>query len=194
MNEKTIGKLKDVTEEADPKDVAKEQAEAIAKMEEDATFKAINAKERLVSQLDVMSQKYRTANGVMSALDTERDVLGQVKAGENMYSEIQMAQRIAKSMSIAAAKMKNLAAGTDPEKMDTICEKMYKADMTADAVGPEELAKQLMILQLCQNVGPVAQDIVDFCATTDEEIDKARESLKEYCKANDIDFNSLMEA
>lgn len=192
MNEskaKEQRKLQVMADQAEPEDVAKEQAKAIAKMYEDRDNKALGAKERLLSQLKVTVQKYRTANGVMSALDTVRTVLGD--KGENVYSEIQMAQRLAKGLAVVAEKMAKEAEGMVPDEMEGLCDGFYKQDMTTSSVGPEDLAKQLMILQLCQNVGPAAQDITDFCTTADEEIMKARQSLLSYCEENGLGFEEL---
>ena len=185
-------KLKLMTEEAGLQETANEMAKSIAKMYEDRDRKAVGAKEHLASQLAVTVEKYCTANGVMSALDAVRTVFGD-KSEHTIYTEIQMAQRLAKSLSVIAGKMGMKVGELDPEDMHSLCDGFYKADVTNDKLGPEELAKQLMILQLCQNVGPSAQDVSDFCRTADEEIEKAREDLKTFCAENDIDFNELVD-
>jgi hypothetical protein len=56
---------------------------------------------------------------------------------------------------------------------------------------PEALAEELMVLQLCQNVGPSAEDIAEFCSTADGEIAKAREDLKLFCSENSLDFDEI---
>lgn len=192
MSEKNVKKerkIKLMTEEADAMESAKEQAKAISKMYEDRDKRAIGAKEHLISQLEVTADKYRTANGVMSALDTVRTVFG--GASPDIHPDIQMAQRIAKGMSVVAEKMAARAGELDPENMYRLCDKFYDDDIVNKNVGPEELAKQLMILQLCQNVGPNAEDVADFCHTADDEIEKARNNLRTFCTENDINFNEL---
>ena len=174
----------------DPNEVAKEMAKSIGKMYEDRDKKAMGAKEHLIAQLKLMAEKYITANGVMSALDTVRTVYGEV-ATNGIYPEIQMSQRLAKKLSVVATKMAEKAKELDPEDMSELCDSFYKADIVNSSIGPEDLAEQLMILQLCQNIGPNASDVSDFCGRADEEIDKARADLVDYCESNRLNFNEL---
>lgn len=194
MSEKNAKKdrvIKMMTEEAGLNETAKKQAKDIAKMYEDRDKKAVGAKEHLVSQLEVTIDKYRTANGVMSALDTLRTVMGE--GGENKYAEIQAAQRIAKRLAVVTTNMAAKAKELDPEEMDKLCDGFYDMDLVNKNVGPEALAEQLMILHLCQNVGPSAEDVSDFCRTADEEIEKARTELKKFCDEHDeLDFDELV--
>ena len=193
MSEKTTKKdrkFKLMTEEAGIDMTAKEMAKSISKMYEDRDKKAVGAKAHLVSQLEVTVDKYRTANGVMSALDTLRTVYGK-NGNDDKYAEIQAAQRIAKHMAGVTCRMADKAEKLDPDDMDKLCEGFYDVNLVNHGVGPEELAKELMALQLCQNVGPSAEDVADFCRTADKEIEKARDDLKEYCTKHDLDFNEL---
>lgn len=183
-------KMSIVTEDADPMEVAKEMAASIRKMIEDRDKKAVGAKEHLVSQLEVTVDKYRTANGVMSALETVRTVFGSI-AEKSVYAEIAIAQRIAKRMAITTDEMARKAGELDPDEMDKLCDGFYDKDIVEKNVDPEDLAQQLMVLSLCQNVGPNASDVSDFCRTADQEIDKARDDLKEHCEKNGIDFLEL---
>ena len=65
-------KLRIMTEEAGIDETAREMARQISKMYEDRDRKALGARDHLVAQLHVTCDKYRTANGIMSALDTIR--------------------------------------------------------------------------------------------------------------------------
>jgi hypothetical protein len=183
-------KIKMVTEQADPKDVAEEMAKSISKMYEDRDKKAVGAREHLVSQLKVTADKYRTANGVMAALATVRDVIGS-HSDMTLDDEMTMAKSVATSMSRITTLMADKAGDLDPEEMDKLCKGFYNEDFSQDDDSAGEMVHELMMLQLCQNVGPDAGDIVDFCKHTDEEIDKARENLKTFCEENDLDFNEL---
>lgn len=183
-------KIKMVTEQADPKDVAEDMAKSISKMYEDRDKKAMSAREHLVSQLKVTADKYRTANGVMAALATVRDVVGS-HGDMTLDDEIVMAKSVATSMSRIASIMADKAGDLDPEEMDKLCKGFYNEDFSQDDDSAGEMVHELMMLQLCQNVGPDAGDIVDFCKHADEEIDKARENLKTFCKENDLSFNEL---
>ena len=182
-------KLQLVTEQADAMELAKEQAKAIAKMYEDRDRKAMGGREHLVSQLEVTSDKYRTANGVMAALQTVRDVLGDTT---DYVEEISIAKTAATRMAGIAQDMAKKAGGLDPEDMGKLCDGFYNPAFSEGSGSALEMIDELMSLQLCQNVGPSAQDVSDFCRTTDEEIEKAREELKKFCDEHDeLDFEEL---
>lgn len=179
-------KLKVMTEEADARNVAEEQAKSISKMYEDRDKKALGAKDHLVSQLQVTSDKYRTANGVMSALSCVREV-----AGEGMgdtIEQIAMAKTVATEMAAVAKDMADKAKVLDPDEMDQLCDDYYDKEFSEHDSSIIDMVAELMVLQLCQNIGPNAEDIVDFLKHSDEEIEKARENLVTFCKENDLDF------
>lgn len=181
-------KVKLMTNEAKPEDTAKEMAKSIAKMYEDRDRKATSAKEHLVSQLEVTSDKYRTANGVMAALQVVRDVLGKTT---DYVEEISIAKDVASHMSGIASDMALKAKGLYPEEMDKLCQGFYDQEFSEGKGSALEMIDELMSLQLCQNVGPNAEDISDFCKTADEEIEKAREDLRKFCDENGLDFDEV---
>lgn len=192
MSEKTVKKdrkLKLMTEEAGLDETAKKQAQDIAKMYEDRDKKALGAREHLVSQLRVTADKYRTANGVMAAMQVVRDVFGD--SCMDYIEEISIAKTAATNMAGVATKMADKAAELMPEDMSMLCEGFYDPQFSEGKSSALELIDELLVLQLCQNVGPNAQDVEDFCTQTDKEIEKAREQLKDFCTQNDIDFNEL---
>lgn len=181
-------KVKLMTDEAKPEDTAKEMAKSIAKMYEDRDKKATSAKDHLVSQLEVTSDKYRTANGVMAALQVVRDVLGKT----TYYAEdISIAKTVATRMANTAHEMSERAVQLDPEEMDQLCLGFYDQAFSEGKGSALEMIDELMSLQLCQNVGPNAEDIAEFCKTADEEIEKAREELRKFCSENGLDFNEI---
>lgn len=180
--------VKLMTEEAELQETAKKQAQDISKMYEDRDNKAIGARDHLVSQLEVTSDKYRTANGVMAALHVVRDVLGDVT---DYVEEISIAKTAATRMAGIAQEMAKKAAETDPDEMDKLCDGFYDPDFCNGKSSALELIDELLVLQLCQNVGPNAEDVAEFCKTADEEIEKARKNLKTFCSENGISFNEL---
>lgn len=181
--------LKLMTEEAGLNETAKKQAQDISKMYEDRDKKALGAREHLVSQLKITVDKYRTANGVMSALDTVRLVHGEDRL--TLTEQLEEAAAAARHMSHVADMMAKKAGELDPEMMDKLCDGVYDKDFAGGQVSARQMVLELMTLQLCQNVGPNAEDVAEFCRTADDEIEKARENLKTFCAENDIDFNEL---
>lgn len=187
-NEKKERKLKLMTEEAGLDETAKKQAKDISKMYEDRDKKALGARDHLVSQLEVTSDKYRTANGVMAALQVVRDVLGDVT---DYVEEISIAKTAATRMAGIAQEMAKKAGELYPEEMAELCDGFYDPAFSEGKGSALEMIDELLVLQLCQNVGPNAEDVAQFCKTADEEIEKARESLRTFCSENEIDFNEL---
>lgn len=182
--------LKVVTDEVSPDVTAREMAKSISKMYEDRDKKAQAAKDRLLSQLEVTVDKYRTANGVMSALATLRDVLGPDNA-MSIEEEIGTAKTIASKMAEVTQEMANKAYDLFPDNMDELCNHFYDREFSEHDASALDMATELMVLQLCQNVGPNAEDIVEFLRHADEEIDKARENLKTFCDDNGLNFNEI---
>jgi len=192
MSEKKVKedrKLKLMTEEAGLMETAKEQARSIAKMYEDRDKKAIGAKEHLISQLMVTADKYRTANGVMSALDTVRLVFGGTEL--DIDEQLDIARATARRMAGVAQAMAAKVEILDPEQMSVLCDGFYAKEFADSKATALDMVDELMTLQLCQNVGSNAQDVEDFCAQADDEIEKARENLRTFCTENDINFTEL---
>lgn len=181
-------KIKLMTEEADARKLAEEQAKSIRKMYEDRDKKAKNAKRQLVNQLDVTVDKYRTANGVMAALDVVRSVKGNAN---DPIQEIAMAKTVATEMARMSRDMRDKAQSLAPEEMGQLCDDFYDKEFSEHDSSIIEMVDELMALQLCQNVGPSAEDITSFLSQADAEIEKARKDLIAYCENNSIDFNEL---
>lgn len=169
-----------------PSDEAKEKAEAIASMKRQRDEKVDNAREHLVETLEVTADKYRTANGVMAALDATRTVVGQ-DCGIEYSGLISIAKTVAVAMANAALNMKRKAGTLKVTEMDKLCEGFYDEDFANGDGSAEKMIHELMLLQLCQNVGPNAQDIKDFYESSNEEIDKAEKEFVEFCSEHDLD-------
>ena len=187
------GELLSLTDE-NPKETAKEMAKSISKMFEDMETKSENAKQSLIDQLEVTSNKYRTANGVMSVLGCLRDVSGKQIKECSLQEEVGYAKTIATEMAVVAQEMANKAHDLTPETMEKLCDFFYDKEFSEHDGSGLDMVKELMVLQLCQNVGPNAEDITEFCKHAKEEIAKARENLEKFCKENEImDFFEELE-
>lgn len=183
-------KIEQMTEDADNMAVAEEMARSIHKMIADRDDKATSAKSHLVSQLKITVDKYRTANGVMSALQTVRDVvgLGQLPLDDELMIAKGMATKMANATMSMAAQAENLP----PEEMDQLCNGFYDKEFSDGDIDSSALIYELMRIQLCQNVGPNAEDIVDFHKRATEEIEKTREDLRKLCEDNGLDYLGIM--
>lgn len=183
--------IKLVSEEEDFQAVAEDMARSISKMYEDRDTKLLNAKERLVEDLEVTSRKYHTANGVMSALDTLRSVLGKHNRDYNVRQQITIAQGIARHMSNITEQLRDDARTCTPEELTGLCDDLYIQDFTNEKSEYILLTTELMVMQLCQHVGSLVDDIDAFANHTDNEIESARDNLREYCEAHDIDLEKI---
>ena len=190
-SKKKTKKMDVVSGNADPKDIAKDMAKSIAKMYEDRDKKVTSAKEHLVSQLKITSDKYRTANGVMSALDTVRLVFGKTIESVSIDEQVSIAKTSAKHMASVAQAMGEKAGTLDPDGFKDLCDGFYAKEFADGDATALDMIDELMTLQLCQNVGPSAEDVADFCAQADEEIEKARNDLRSYCEENKLDFDEV---
>ena len=177
--------------DTDPQKTAEEMAKSISKMYEDRNEKAENAKQSLLDQLDVTSNKYRTANGVMSALSCLRDVLGENAKEYTLEEEIGYAKTVATLMAKTAEDMCDTASNLDPEEMHMLCEGFYDKTFSEGVSSGLDMVRELMTLQLCQNVGPNAEDITEFYRHANKEIAKARENLMDFCNANGIAYDGV---
>lgn len=165
--------------------VALSQHNDIIKMKDAAEEKIENARIHLVDTLEVTAQKYLTANGMMAAIETIRQVIG--NADVSFETQTMWAKDIMRALSDSAASMMEKAKVLAVENFDQICEDYYEEDFSArEDIIAYDLACELMELQLCQNVGPAAQDIIDFKTTSDEEIEKAQAKLDEYLTEHDL--------
>lgn len=187
-----VRNLELMTDEVDPEEIAKDMALKISKMYEDMEKKVTNAKDSLLGQLSVTADKYRTANGVMSALSTVRTVFGEHSASINLQNDIKVAKTMATNMSVITQKLMEKAAELDPEDFRTLCDGVYNADFVqSEDNSGIDMVQELMILQLCQNIGPNAEDIAEFIDHAKLEIEKARTELSAYCESNGINFIEL---
>lgn len=185
--------IKDITNEDIKVEAVEEDAVAVAlsqhndiiKMKNAAEEKIENARIHLVDTLEVTAQKYLTANGMMAAIETIRQVIG--NADVSFETQTTWAKDIMRALSDSAASMMEKAKVLAVENFDQICEDYYEEDFSArEDIIAYDLACELMELQLCQNVGPAAQDIIDFKTTSDEEIEKAQDKLDEYLAEHDL--------
>lgn len=171
---------------------AEEQLAAITSMVEDRDKKVETAVKHLVDTLRVAAAKYRTASGVMNAMNTIHSVHDKV----NFKPALAEAQRLASAMS---ANAKELAGNIEKYAidngkfnkvyLDTALDNCYDADFVEDkSAGVFDVAYQLLLLEMCRSIGGNIQDVVDFYETTEEEIAKATHAYEDYCEEHNINL------
>lgn len=164
----------------------KELEDKIKSMKEDKERKCKSAKEQLIETLKVTVDKYRTATGTAEALRTLRFVVGDDEVN------LTWANRLAWDMAIEADRIREKAEKLAYAEMDKLCDGFYEKnfkvsypedfdDSKWDAIEQEhcyKLAFEMMRIDLCRNVGPAAEDMVEFIKRVQEEIDATGEELK----------------
>lgn len=183
MSKKKIVDMTDsVQDDASTDEIIKELENDIAKMKDDKEVKCKRAKEQLIEQLRITSDKYRTATGTIEGLRTLRLV-----AGHDGRIDLARPNALAMTMAAVAEEMRAKAETLPCNEMDKLCDGFYEKDLRFDDDNDDYLiddaemvlAEQLMRIDLCRNVGPAAEDMVEFIKRTQEEIDKTGEKLKE---------------
>lgn len=174
------GKTLDQVE--DDKAIAQELVDKIAGMIKDRDAKCESAKDQLIESLKITADKYRTATGVMEALRVMRMVEDGSSGIPHVKYDIEQARSLAVDMAKTAECMAEIANALKYEKMDNLCEGFYEADFAENDITPRELMEELMCLDLCRNVGPAAEDIVEFYKHATEDIDDTQSELDELIK------------
>lgn len=172
-------------EEVSPVKLVAELKVRREKMVADEDKKIESACSQLKNEIDITARKYLTATGVITAYSFIHDVVGNL-VDPNQH--IVMAQRIAEEL---ASMCDNLAAkfdSIDVKDLDKLCDDMYDHEfITKIGVTVEEFAQELAVMQMCQNFGPKADDIKQFKARADEEIEAVDAKIAELIEENDLD-------
>ncbi len=164
------------------KQAAQDLVNKIDSMVKSKNEKAEYEKDHLIKSLEVTSQKYLTANGTMAAISIINSV--QLADGLSTIERIDLAKQCARILSDVALLMAKMAGQRDYLEMGDLCDGIYDEkyankddeDITEEGI-LRGLIVEVMKLDLCQQVGPSAQDIVDFIHRADDEIFNARGEL-----------------
>lgn len=157
----------------DEKIAIKELEDKIKSMKEDKEKKCKAAKEQLIDMLEVTVDKYRTATGTAEALRVLRFANNNKDGG---WEEIMLARGLANMMADITNSMKEKAEKLSYAEMDQLCDNFYSKEFEGNT--PDDLAIEMMKIDLCRNVGGAAEDMVEFIKRVQEEIDTTGEELK----------------
>jgi hypothetical protein len=127
----------------------------------------------LIKQLEMAAEKYLTVNGYMQVRTTMLQVPLGLKEAEPENGFNTLATGIAFEMSELAADMAaKLTAldvmGLDESFLDGYLEKNFVTTRVDPLLA--DVVRQLLIVNLLQNVGPVVDEIIGFRVSTDEAI------------------------
>lgn len=163
-------------------DQIKELEERIANMKKDKEAKCKMAKEQLIETLSITSEKYLTATGVAEALKALRFSLEKERSSQVMVHD---ASKLAVEMSNITRAMTTKAVELEYSKMNELCDDFYNPKFAEDDTNtPYDLAFEMLCIDLCRNVGSIADDMVEFIKHTQADIDATGEKLKELKEEN----------
>lgn len=167
-----------------PEQEANELYENIQSMVAQRDEKIDGAREHLSNQLSVMAEKYLTANGLMTALVTTRDVLG---TDLELTKQLGIARKAAKSANAISVALSNSVLETDVEKLDDLFDAVFNRNFVNEEHSTQDLVDELLKLNICQQAAPNAHDIAEFKETATEEVEKAIKEYKDFCKENNLE-------
>lgn len=164
------------------REVAQELVDRIKKMVDDRDKKCDQAKTQLRDQLKITADKYRTATGTMEALRVLRMVNDGKPSDMEIFEELAKARTMAADMVKEVSTLVKRAEDLGWAEMDKLCEGAYEEDFVSKEFSAFDLAFELMRLDLCRNVGPAAEDMVEFQKRADNEINETIAKLNELCE------------
>lgn len=175
MSKKSPKVIRNNKKKSDRQQTIEELQENIKKMQADKENKCESAKKQLVDMLEVTVDKYRTATGTAEALR----VLRFVHDGKT-NADLKEANDLALHMATVAKSMSEKAIDLEPSEMDQLCDGFYEKELklgAGEAGDSWTLAAQMMVIDLCRNVGGAAEDMVDFVKRVQEEIESTQKTL-----------------
>jgi hypothetical protein len=141
------------------------QLEAAKKAQLDKLEKS---KAHLVMQLETASEKYLTVNGYMQA----RTTIDQCAFGEDTNDSDAVACLVAREMSELAGMLAENIEATDVFNLGTTIIDGHLVTNFVDYTPIQliNVVRQLLVVNLLQNAGPVLDDILSFRESTSEQI------------------------
>ena len=175
---------KPVCKALDPKAEAEKMAKDITSMKEKADEKVERAIEHLHKQVESASKKYLTVTGIEAAMDYGEKYFD----GLPMFERLHICQQVAQTMSKVATRVVGMIDERDEEGLADIPEELYNPEFAMqENLTPHDVVLQIMLLDLCRNVGNAADDIVGFRKSSGEEIKKAEDELAAFKAEHSIE-------
>ena len=142
------------------------------------------SKVHLEGQLQKTSEKYLTVNGYMQA----RTVLEEATIGDAKISDVESFE-IAREMSALAHQILEQVSSTDIEDISAdIVEEIYDHSFVIGKTEttPAAIARELLRVQLAQNIGPSISDMISFRDETAKGIETLKAELEALNKPKKI--------
>lgn len=161
----------------DPKTEVEKMAKDITSMTEKADEKVERAIEHLHKQIESTSKKYLTVTGIEAAMDYGKNYFD----GLAMADQLAICQQVAQTMSKVAVRVAKMIDERAETELADIPEELYNHEFAMqENLTAHDVVLQIMLIDLCRNVGNATEDIVNFRKSSTEEIEKAKNELAEF--------------
>lgn len=138
--------------------------------------KLAKSKDHLVAQLKMVSDKYLTVNGYMQARQAYKEAAG-ASDGQGHIAHT-AARELAEKISTLAGELAVKLAGIDVMELDDgFLDGLLDADFVKKQSSVRDIAEQLLVVNLLQNIGPSIEDIASFREGSAAGIAKLKEEL-----------------
>lgn len=161
-----------------------ELSNQVADMQEKQGEKIAAAIKQLSEELAVTATKYATATGIMAAMEA-----GQMLWDDGMaYADRAYCCKMAAQKMITLCKdMSEKASACTVDDLESFLDQFYDKQFVnnENPISMQEMLEELMALSLCRQVAPSIQDIRDFEAKSNEQIEETCKQVDELKKELD---------
>ena len=141
--------------------------------------KLVGSKSHLQNQLDLVSDKYLTVNGYMQALEMLKAAAPDGKLTEVLPNFADVALLLASELSELAASLRRKLVEADVMTLDDsiVMDVLDSEFAKRRDVTVTQVARELLVVNLLQNIGPSLVEIIQFRESTEEEIRKLKAEI-----------------
>lgn len=173
-----------VTEAKTTEQKIAELSNQVADMQEKQDEKITAAIKQLSDELAVTATKYATATGIMAAMEA-----GQMLWDDGMAFDdrVYCCKTAAQKMIALCKDMSEKAAACTVDGLEDFLDQFYDDQFVnnENPISMQGMLEELMVLSLCRQVAPSIQDIRDFEAKSDEQIEETCKQVDELKKELD---------
>lgn len=161
-----------------------ELSNQVADMQEKQGEKITAAIKQLSDELAVTATKYATATGIMAVME-----VGEMLWDDGMAfaDRVYCCKMAAQKMITLCKDMSEKVAACAVDDLGDFLDQFYNKQFVnnENPISMQEMLEELMVLSLCRQVAPSIQDIRDFEAKSDEQIEETCKQVDELKKELD---------
>lgn len=153
-------------------------------MTEQTDLKLKNAYDRLLADLTVYQEKWKTVTGYVHALETLRSIHTSESYAIEEAEVKSICKMVVKTVNIVISKIKKYETVDDfcDEAKDILVDdSVYCRDFiyNNEMYEPRDVAVELLAIEFCQQFGPIIEDIADFRDEACDQMAKVQDMINE---------------